>query len=224
MANRGGGLKHKSKVENNIYFNRQYADIVFEYLKTHYDFLYRGMIGNTINILDCCAGNGILGESIYNIIKPNHKDTKLTLLDNRMKIIKTEHECIKQDIFNYNTNNKFDIIVCNPPWIPVDVPEAIYHRLIKMLNDRGMLFFIINNTFCYQGVNRAKDLIFQKYYFLPRYTFFNSGKKLLDCGILVYHKSYYSSIHISNILNNNCFINLPRPGEIEPSQLNMLKR
>ena len=67
--------------------------------------------------------------------------------------------------------------------------------------------FCINAVFCYQGINRAKKLPFQKWYFLPRYVFQGVGKSLLDCGVMIYHKD---DIVPDNAVNLNCFIPILR--------------
>ena len=68
-----------------------------------------------------------------------------------------------------NEREKFDVIICNPPW-KLNVALPIYKHLEKLLAPNGVLIFIINNVFCYQGSDRAEELDYQKYYFLPRWT------------------------------------------------------
>jgi len=184
-----GGSVRKSKYENDIYFNYINAFEMFSYLYPHFSNISHPFI------LDACAGDGVLSNAIRDVSKKV------------CSIICQDIKEYGESILYYDAPTDFNIIVCNPPWIPVEEAEKIYHHLLSLLTDDGILFFIINNVFCYQGWKRAKELKFQKFYFLPRFTFLSSGKPLLDCGVLVYHKNNEIP---KEAVNLDCFINLTK--------------
>lgn len=172
MGKRTGGRQKISKKENDIYLNSINALEIFEYLKPHII-----QFDNYPDILDACCNDGVLGRAVSKV------------LNNKCCVEFQDIKFKGESILDYEPYKKFDIIVCNPAWIPVTLPFLIYEKLLKLLKDNGVLFFLINNTFVYQGRDRAVNLRFHKYYFLPRYAFLSAGKPLLDCGIMVYHKS-----------------------------------
>jgi hypothetical protein len=162
----GGKATKERDHEQNIFFHEQNANEIAEYLYPHYKSFKKCVI------LDACSGLGVLG----NAFSKRTGKTMVFFYDKKdgADILKAAGE--------------YDLIVCNPPW---RLSEAlpIYEHLLNLLSPNGILFFIINNVFCYQGSDRAEKLCFQKYYFLPRWTFKPAGRPLLDCGIMVYHKN-----------------------------------
>lgn len=175
MGKRSAGIGvRKAETDNNVYFHRLNAEELITYLKKHFvSLLQLSPYNPPCRVLDACAGREALGR----VFKEKY-GCEVTFQDIKQK---------GESILDYKPGHPFDIIVCNPPWIPVELPEAIYKKLVTLLAPGGVLFFIVNNTFCYQGPDRATALFFNKFYFLPRYTFASSGHPLLDCGVMVYH-------------------------------------
>lgn len=166
MKRAGGSRNRDHVIDENIEFPLDYADQMAKYLLPHYSNLLV-----TMKVLDACSGSGNLGSSFLKY--------------------SAGHVCFYVDEFNGQDilqldNEKFDLIICNPPW-SLKIALKIYNKLLTLLSDDGILFFVINNVFCYQGSSRAEILKFQKYYFLPRWIFKPSGRPLLDCGVMVYH-------------------------------------
>lgn len=165
---RTGGIMQKENRGNyqDTEFPIDYALQTFKYLKPHFP------QKNDIRILDACSGSGNLGFSVC-----ANCDSKSI----------GHYDCeIKEGKDIFSQEGKFDIIVCNPPW-KLNLALPIYEKLLTLLSDEGVLFFVINNVFLYQGSDRAEKLKFQKFYFLPRWVFKPSGRPLLDCGVAVYH-------------------------------------
>lgn len=174
MSQRNGGSQHEPGGDNNVYFHPRNAEEVVTYLYPHFlPRLQFTPMESICSVLDACAGDGALGkvfETHYNCLV-DYQDIKDS----------------GKSILEYAPEGEFNIIVCNPPWIPVKLAEAIYRHLLTLLAPGGVLLFVINNTFAYQGSERALALPFEKFYFLPRYVFAASGRPLLDCGVMIHH-------------------------------------
>lgn len=169
MPKKTGGTRTRNhEVNENVEFPFEYAKQMAEYLRPHYSHLPKYM-----NILDACSGGGNLGQSFL-----SHSNGIVCYYVDKFN---------GQDIHEID-DGKYELIVCNPPW-SIKTALPIYNKLLTLLSYNGILFFIINNVFCYQGSSRAEILKYQKYYFLPRWVFKPSGRPLLDCGVMVYHKN-----------------------------------
>lgn len=170
----GGKTSEDRDGAQDVFFHEQNAIELAEYLLPHY--WHRE---NTPPfILDACSGSGILGNAVKKVLeKVNYSPVLFSAeIKNGWDVMKT------------NEREKFDVIICNPPW-KLSVALPIYRHLEKLLAPNGVLIFIINNVFCYQGSDRAEELDYQKYYFLPRWTFKPAGRPLLDCGVMVKHEN-----------------------------------
>lgn len=186
----------KHAESNIVCFKEDYARLVVESLLNEIALIN----GKTYSILDACCGDGVLGKSFKHKIANTEIDYVDIDKNNCFYTTFTDDFYIL-DILKVKTNWRYDIIICNPPWIPVELPEQIFHHLRTLLAPNGVLFFVINNTFVYQGWKRAITLPIDKYIFLPRYTFASSGNALLDCGVIVSKKE---------TTENKCFIHLPK--------------
>lgn len=170
---RANGINGKYREGNqDIFFHPKNAEEIVEFF---YPILKNY---NNCTMLDACCGMKTLGNAVEDII--NVKKSYYVDIESRTDGI------IEKDIREFN--QKADIIFCNPPFHPVTKVVEIYHHLISILNPEGSLFFVIDNSFLYQGRDRAIEILCDKYYFLPRYTFASAGKPLLDIGILNYQK------------------------------------
>ena len=164
------GTRRKPITSDDIHVSPEVAKKIFNYLSPHYKHF-----GPCV-VFDECANDGVLGQAILNNL-PDHS-------------VLHYHD-IKDDGVSgedFKVLGSPEIIVCNPPWRE-KVAKAIFMKLINDLAPNGVMFFLINNVFMYQGWKRARDLHCQKFYFLPRYVFKSSGCSLLDCGVAVYHKN-----------------------------------
>ena len=173
MANRSGGIKNIREVNETVYFHPENAKEMFNYLSPHLSgFCDCKDCSTHINILDACSGTGILGKALGSLFN----GASINFVD------------INQNKNIFDVKEKYDFIVCNPPWsLKISLP-IYWHLINNCLKKHGILFFIINNVFCYQGSDRAETLKYQKYYFLPRWTFKHANRPLLDCGVMVCYK------------------------------------
>ncbi len=190
IAKPGIGTKHVS--DGTVNTHPKVADLIFDKMKSEgwikNNHVYRGP-----EILDACAGNGVLGYSLMRKITSEYPRLgSLTRQD-----ISISGKSVTDEI---KPPREFDYIVCNPPW-KESVATEIYFHLLSLLKEGGTLFFLINLVWLYQGPERAQRIKCDKFYFLPRYAFKWSGRPMLDCGILVYRndgleKGHSSFIHI----------------------------
>lgn len=195
MANRSGGkVKPGRAHETDVYFVPEVAELIIKKLLCHLP-----PRRSRLRIMDACAGNGVLGVAMRKVIleKTEHGITGMAFVEKKHGV----------DILTYKDRGGFDVIICNPPWVPVELAEKIYYKCLSLLNDGGVMFYIINNTYVYQGWQRAIKLTFQKYYFLPRYVFsWQNKKKLLDCGVMACHRGKMPAA----AAHQNCYIHIPK--------------
>ena len=108
-----------------------------------------------IELIDICSGSGAIGLTLMQELNISF----LTLLDidnnalyvsrqNAEKFNITENiEFVCSDILNYTTEIKYDIVVCNPPYIAEkeygflqeEVKKEPYHALVA--EDNGLIFY-----------------------------------------------------------------------------------
>ncbi|MDR0919322.1 MAG: peptide chain release factor N(5)-glutamine methyltransferase [Oscillospiraceae bacterium] len=130
-------------------------------------------------IIDLCSGSGAIAFALENqlpnaeIFALEYSEKAFSFLEINKKNLNSRVELIQADVLNYNTNKKFDIITCNPPYLtekdiencqyelkfePVlalngeqNADGLRYYREIsalwrKNLNKNGRLFFEIGAT------------------------------------------------------------------------------
>lgn len=170
----GGKTSEDRDGAQDVFFHEQNAMEMAQYLWPH----CWQPDNNFPYLLDACSGSGALGKAFKGVMET--RGSKPVLYSAEIKN--------GWDVMKTNEREKFDVIICNPPW-KLNVALPIYKHLEKLLAPNGVLIFIINNVFCYQGSDRAEELDYQKYYFLPRWTFKPAGRPLLDCGVMVKHEN-----------------------------------
>jgi release factor glutamine methyltransferase len=105
------------KIDKNVLIPRQETELVCEQALKH--------VTNKSKVLDLCCGSGVLGITIA-----LEKGAKVTLADVskdalavakfNAKNLKAKVKAVQTDMFA-KVKGKFDVIVCNPPYIESDV-------------------------------------------------------------------------------------------------------
>ena len=86
---------------------------------------------NKIRVLDMCCGSGCIGLAIKKILKDATDVTLADLSSDALKVAKRnagrdDVKIIKTDMFqDLKKDERFDIIVCNPPYISKDEYENL---------------------------------------------------------------------------------------------------
>lgn len=206
MSQRGGGVKTERKVTGNIFFDEKAAEILCKFLIDKiipYD-LCEPYTACDRRVLDACCGDGALGNHLWDCGNVDYVDINpmSKVSDYKLNLI---------DILEWKPKYKYDLIICNPPWSPVEKAEAIYHHLLTILKSWGYLIFIINYAFINTNWQRGERLGRGKTIFLPRYTFAKSLKKfnpessgLLDPVVMINRRNKNDAPFFCNIPPEIC--------------------
>ena len=126
-----------------------------------------------IELIDICSGSGAIGLTLMQELNISF----LTLLDIDDKALEVSKqnadkfnitkniEFVCSDILNYTTKQKYDIVVCNPPYISEneydllqeEVKKEPYHALVA--DDNGLIFYkkILSN---FENLCKSNGIIF----------------------------------------------------------------
>ena len=142
-------------------------------------------------ILDLCTGSGAIAVSLAKYLS----DVEITAIDISHKAIKTAKKnavfnkvedritFLESDLFENLKNQKYDLIVSNPPYIKKD--------LIKKLDKQVQKEPYIALDGGYDGLDFYRKIIFQAYEYL-KYN-----------GYLCFEIGYDQKEDVSNLLKNN---------------------
>ena len=146
------------------------------------------MILKKIKILDLCTGSGCIAISLKHylsqaeIFASDISEKALNIAQNNAKQNNTEINFIKSDLFQ-NIQDKFDIIVSNPPYIKTDI--------IKTLDEEVQNEPIIALDGGNDGLDFYKNILNEAYNYLN-----NEGKLYLEIG-------YDQKEDLINLYNND---------------------
>lgn len=110
--------------------------------------------GSNLEIIDICSGSGAIGLTVMQELNNCH----LTLLDISQKAIDISKKnadkfnlknikYICEDILLYTTAKKYDIVLCNPPYISYDEYEGLQEEVkyepknALVADDNGLIFY-----------------------------------------------------------------------------------
>lgn len=147
-------------------------------------------------LLDMCTGSGVVGISIANNTNINDvtlldiSDAAIDVAKQNIELNKVQNKChtIVSNMFEklYETNNKYDIITANPPYLTTDEMNCV-SEFVKREPQNALL-----------GGSDGLDLYRQLY--LGAKDFFNNN------GVIAVEIGYTQADKIINIINKyNCY-------------------
>ena len=143
---------YKINVNENVLIPRYETEYLIEKLIKYSNNIFN----KKLNILDLCTGSGTIGivlnkELDCNITLSDISKDALEVAKNNCKLNNIEANIIESDLFD-NIDDKFDIIVSNPPYIAydgeIDDSVKLYEPNIALYaDDNGLYFYkeILNN-------------------------------------------------------------------------------
>lgn len=145
--------KNDFYINNNVLAPRQETEILVENAIN----TINSLPTNTVNVLDLCCGSGIIGLSVAKHSKKSckvvlsdvsSKALKITKINAKKLGLKHNIKVIQSNLFNnLKEENKFDIILSNPPYIKTDDISSLsigvqkYDPLIALDGGKNGLFF-----------------------------------------------------------------------------------
>ncbi len=169
------------EIYNKMKMLEEYVPI--QYITNKQEFMQLNFLNKEVKILDLCTGSGCIAISLKKYIE-NSKVYAIDISEEALNIAKqnamnneTDITFIKSDMFSNIKEEKFDIIVSNPPYIKTEVIKKLdkevkkeplialdggndglyfYKKIIeegyKFLNEEGKIFFEI-------GYDQKEDII-----------------------------------------------------------------
>jgi adenine-specific DNA-methyltransferase len=157
-------VKEKRKI-GSFYTPKIIADFLVDYLSNK-------LKGINMNILEPSSGDGIFIQSIFNhssfsnrikkVIAVEREESELSKVRAITKSKTLETKCLDFLDFQFNNNNKFDLVIGNPPYIKKNLlskEQIVYcekiHKLYPTLSENK-----INNiwtAFLIRGINFLND-------------------------------------------------------------------
>ena len=125
-------MDYTFNVNENVLIPRSDTEILVEIINDSYDDICKlHGTDNNIKLLDICCGSGCIGISL----KLYHRDIKLTLSDvseaaldvaaSNLEKYKIENALLNKGSLYQGIEDRYNIIVCNPPYIESDIVETL---------------------------------------------------------------------------------------------------
>ena len=141
-------------------------------------------------VLDMCCGSGCLGISIAKLVKntlvtlSDVSDICIETTEKNMKLNRVDDRCraIKSDLFR-NIQGRFDIIISNPPYIPMNEYVELDPSVLDYEPKEALLGGIEGTEYYMDIADKAHD-------------FLSKG------GYLFFEVGYDQAAHVEKILDN----------------------
>lgn len=154
-------------------------------------------LGDNLTILDLCTGSGCIAIALKNYLNNKNMTNSIVFasdISNNALAIAKENAImnnvninfIESDLFT-NINNKFDIIICNPPYIPNDSKEV---EKIVLDNEPSIALFAPDNGLYYYKriINEAINYLKNSKYLIFEIGY-DQGEVLKDYTMKLYPNS-----------------------------------
>ncbi len=185
-------------VNENVLIPRQDTELLVEEVSKY---LFQSK--RPLKILDMCTGSGCIAISL----KKLYKNSEITAVDisekalevakHNCKIIDADIELIQSDLFE-NVNDKFDVIVSNPPYIKTKdieelMPEVREHEPTNALDgdDDGLRFYQIISKEALKYLRSGGKIFYEIGY--------DQGQSVPD----ILQSNGYRDIHVFKDLSGN---------------------
>ena len=95
---------------------------------------------NNLNFLDLCCGTGAMGLEAEsrgaNVTLVDNSKQSLLIVSKNAKLVSSNAKIVNSDILKFltTTQNKYDIIFCDPPY-----PLDLCGQVVKIISDRNLL-------------------------------------------------------------------------------------
>ena len=177
---------YKLTVNNNVLIPRYETEYLVEKVIKYSNKVFNN---EKVNILDLCTGSGAIGivlskEINSNVTVSDISSDALEVVKENIKINNTNINIVKSDLLD-NINDKFDIIVCNPPYIAYD--EKIDDS-VKLYEPNIALYADDNGLYFYKKIlDRIKDNLNKRFIIA-----FEIGYKQAD-NLIAYSNKYFKN-------------------------------
>ena len=176
------------KVDERVLIPRSDTEILVEQCK----FLLKEMVGSP-KVLDIGTGSGAIAISLGKEV-PNAKIIGVDISDGALEVAETNRKLnqvenvtfVKSDVFSAFKDEKFNMIISNPPYIPLNeyqelMPEVLKYEPENALTDNG------DGYYFYSKISKEAS------------TYLN------DNGILAFEVGYNQAETVSELMQENGF-------------------
>ena len=149
--------------------------------------------------LDLCTGSGCIAISLskslnvgfdaIDISRKALKIAKKNVQNNKVNVM-----LIKSDVLKNIPNGKYDLIVCNPPYVKIDEPVGLETRF----EPQKAIFANKNGLEFYECILKYLKQIVNKYYFIAFEFGANQKESLFELAIRYFNRK---EIHFEKDLN-----------------------
>lgn len=120
-------------VDKNVLIPRSDTELIIDLAKK-----YLSNKSENLKILDLCAGSGCIGVTLSfeldsHVLCSDISNLALDVIDKNIKKLSASNiDCVKSDYFHsLDKSNKYDLIVCNPPYISLDEKNIMAKETLR---------------------------------------------------------------------------------------------
>jgi len=164
---------------------------------------------SNLRILDVGCGNGNISIPLASLgfeVTGVDVDSK-SINKARMKNKFYNAQFVTQNIYQFNTNNKFDIVICSEIIEHLSNPLLFLYNIRKFLKRNGLLICTIPNGYCVEEIIRHfldSTILGKKIMPTLRSLILKRGQ-IQTSNLAVFHLSYFTKKKFENILKNSGF-------------------